>query len=118
MVNCSNKDGFPAEASELVRTYAYVALERCLRKCIEAEPDLPPEPPPAAKKAMYESLLPMGGIPDYTVTILLAGYYSLEAPEQPATLFASARVTLSRGLSISPNTDRSALRCGHRRCMT
>src|SRR5438270_640443 len=53
VVNCSNKDGFPAEASELVRTYAYVALERCLRKCVEEEPEAPPEPPPAAKKAMY-----------------------------------------------------------------
>ena len=103
-VNCSTKDNFPAEASELVRTYAYVALERCLRKCIEAEPEVPPEPPPAAKKAMYETLVPMGTIPDYTATILLASYYAPERSEPPAAVFAAARQTLSRGLQLSQQT--------------
>jgi hypothetical protein len=103
-VNCSTKDDFPAEASELVRTFAYVALERCLRKCIEAEPEVPPEPPPAAKKAMYETLVPMGTIPDYTATILLASYYAPERSEPPAAIFASARQTLSRGLQLSKQT--------------
>jgi hypothetical protein len=46
----------------------------------------------------------MGTIPDYTATILLAGYYSLDANETPAALFAAARSSLSRGLSISPGT--------------
>jgi hypothetical protein len=103
-VNCSTKDDFPAEASELVRTFAYVALERCLRKCIEAEPEVPPEPPPAAKKAMYETLVPMGTIPDYTATILLASYYSPEKSEPPAAVFAAARQALARGLQLSQQT--------------
>ncbi len=103
-VNCSNKDGFPAEASELVRTYAYVALERCMRKCVEGEPELPPEPPPAAKKAMFESLAPMGIISDYTAAVLLASYYSPETTEPPAAVFAAARATLSRGLQLSQQT--------------
>lgn len=102
--NCSTKDGFPAEASELVRCYAYVALERCLRKCIETEPEVPPEPPPAAKKAMYESLAPMGGIPDYTATVLLAAYYSPEGSEPAATVYVAARATLARGMQLSPQT--------------
>ena len=103
-VNCSNKDGFPAEASELVRTYAYVALERCLRKCVEEEPDLPPEPPPAAKKAMYEALAPMGATVDVSAHILLASYYPLLATETPAQVYAEARQTLGRGLKVSPQT--------------
>jgi hypothetical protein len=103
-VNCSTKDRFPAEASELVRAFAFVALERCLRKCVEAEDEMPPEPPPAAKKAMYETLAPMGTIPDYHATILLASYYSLDSSEAPATVFAAARQALSRGLQLSPQT--------------
>ncbi len=103
-VNCSNKDGFPAEASEVVRTYAYVALERCLRKCMEAEPDAPPEPPPAAKKAMFEAIAPMGATVDYSVHILLANYYPMDAKESPAQLYASARQALGRGLKVSPRT--------------
>jgi hypothetical protein len=103
-VNCSNKDGFPAEASELVRTYAYVALERCLRKCVEEEPEAPPEPPPAAKKAMYEALAPMGSTVDYSSHILLASYYPLQATETPAQIYSEARHALSRGLKISPQT--------------
>jgi hypothetical protein len=103
-VNCSTKDKFPAEASELVRTYAYVALERCLRKCVEAEDEIPPEPPPAAKKAMFETLAPMGTIPDYHATILLASYYSLDSNETPAAVFAAARVALAKGLELSPRT--------------
>jgi hypothetical protein len=103
-VNCSNKDGFPAEASELVRTYAYVALERCLRKCVEEEPEAPPEPPPAAKKAMYEALAPMGTTLDYFGHILLASYYPQEAKETPAQVYAEARQTLARGLKVSSQT--------------
>lgn len=103
-VNCSNKDGFPAEASELVRTYAYVALERCLRKCMEEEPEAPPEPPPAAKKAMYEMLAPMGDTFDYSGHILLASYYPLQPTETPAQVYANARQTLARGMRVSPQT--------------
>jgi hypothetical protein len=103
-VNCSTKDGFPAEASELVRCYAYVALERCLRKCIQDEPEQPPEPPPAAKKAMYEALSPMGSVPDYTAAILLAAYYSPDKSESASAIFADARLALSRGLQVSPQT--------------
>jgi hypothetical protein len=103
-VTCSTKDTFPAEASELVRTYAYVALERCLRKCMEAEPEVPPEPPPAAKKAMYESLAPLGTTPDYNDAVLLTAYYSPEKSEPPATVFSAARLTLARGLDLSPQT--------------
>ncbi|MBM3979494.1 MAG: hypothetical protein FJ304_04275 [Planctomycetes bacterium] len=103
-VNCSNKDGFPAEASELVRTYAYVALERCLRKCAEEEPDAPPEPPPAAKKAMYEALVPMGATVDYSAHILLASYYPTEARETPAQVYAEGHRALARGLKVSPRT--------------
>lgn len=101
-VDCSTKDGFPAEASELVRAYAYVALERCLCKCVEAEPEVPPEPPAAAKKAMYESLAPMGAEADYNVAILLAGYFSPDAKETQASLFSAARVILAKGLQLSP----------------
>jgi len=101
-VDCSTKDGFPAEASELVRAYAYVALERCLRKCVQADPETPPEPPAAAKKVMYETLAPMGNAPDYTVAILLAGYYSLDSTETTASVFVAARQTLARGLQLSP----------------
>ncbi|MCI0704621.1 MAG: hypothetical protein L0241_26490 [Planctomycetia bacterium] len=103
-VNCSNKDGFPAEASELVRTYAYVALERCLRKVVEEEPELPPEPPPAAKQAMYESLAPIGQTLDYSAHIILANYYPMSPTETPAQIIADARLTLSRGLHLSPHT--------------
>ena len=101
-VNCSTKDGFPAEASELVRAYAYVALERCMRKCMEAEPELPPEPPPAAKKAMLETLVPMESTPDYTVAILLASYFSLESTETAAIIFDAGRQTLAKGMQLSP----------------
>lgn len=101
-VNCSNKDGFPAEASEVVRTYAYVALERCLRKCVEEEPELPPEPPPGAKKAMYEALTPMGESVGYSAHILLASYYPIDAKETPSQIYADARQALARGLKISP----------------
>ncbi len=103
-VNCSNKDGFPAEASELVRTFAFVALERCLRKCIEGEDELPPEPPPAAKKAMYETLMPMGTIPNYTATILLASYYSPDSSETPDKILTAARLAIAKGLQLSPQT--------------
>ena len=103
-VNCSTKDGFPAEASELVRTFAYVALERCLRKCIEAEPEVPPEPPPAAKKAMYESLVPIGPIPDYTAAVLLAGYYAPDTAEPMSAVLPAARAAIARGLQLSPQT--------------
>ncbi len=103
-VNCSNKDGFPAEASELVRTYAFVALERCLRKCVEEEPEAPPEPPPAAKKAMYELLTPMGATVDYSAHILLAAYYPMEPRETAAQVYADARQALARGLKLSPQT--------------
>jgi hypothetical protein len=101
-VDCSTKDGFPAEASELVRAYAYVALERCLRKCIEAEPDTPPELPPTVKKAIYESLAPAGTDQEYTVAILLAGYYSPDSKETTSHVFVSARQSLSKGLQLSP----------------
>jgi hypothetical protein len=103
-VNCSNKDGFPAEASELVRCYAYVALERCLRKCIDTEQEMPPEPPAAAKKAMYESLAPIGPLSDYTTTLLLAAYFSPDANENPTAVIAAARATLGRGIQLSPQT--------------
>jgi hypothetical protein len=102
-VDCSTKDGFPAEASELVRAYAYVALERCLRKCVQADEN-PPEPPAAAKKAMYESIAPLGSVPDYTVAILLAGYYSLDSMETVTAVFAAARLSLAKGLQLSPRT--------------
>lgn len=104
-VDCSTKDGFPAEASELVRAYAYVALDRCMRKCVQAESEIPPEPPAGAKKAMYESLAPTGSTPDYTVSILLAGYYSLNSTETNASVFAAARQTLARGLQLSPRAS-------------
>jgi hypothetical protein len=103
-VNCSTSDGFPPEASELVRAYAYVALERCLRKCIETEPETPPEPPAAAKKALYETLVPLGEITDYTATILLTSYFSPDSPDTNANLYISARQTLSKGLQLSPRT--------------
>ena len=101
-VECSNKDGFPAEASELVRAYAYVSLERCLMKCVEAEPDVPPEPPPAAKKALYEMLAPIGSVPDYNMSILLAAYYSPDSTDSSAGVYVAARQTLAKGLQLSP----------------
>jgi hypothetical protein len=101
-VNCSSKDGFPAEASELVRAYAFVALERCLMKCVQGEPDVPPEPPPAAKKAMYETIAPMGGTEDYNQAILLAAYFSPDSTETTASLYLAARQTLAKGMQLSP----------------
>jgi hypothetical protein len=101
-VDCSTKDGFPAEASELVRAYAFVALDRCLRKCVQTDSETPPEPPAAAKKAVYETLAPAGSQPEYTVAILLAGYYSPDSTETTASVYASARQTLARGLQLSP----------------
>jgi len=103
-VNCSNKDTFPAEASELVRTFAFVALERCLRKCVEEEPDVPPEPPPAAKKAMYEMLAPIGQSVDYSAHILMASYYPMQPTETATQIYNEARQTLARGLHLSPHT--------------
>ena len=103
-VSCSTADGFPAEASELVRTYAYVALERCLRRCVEEEPELPPEPPPAVKKAMLETLAPIGETVSYSAHILLAAYFPTQAAETRDEVFAEARRVLSRGLKLSPRT--------------
>ena len=103
-VNCSNKDGFPAETSEVVRTLAYVALERCLRKCVEVEPELPPEPPAGAKQAIYEALVPIGTSADYQTHVLIASYYPLQTTETPARIYADARQCLARGWRVSPQT--------------
>src|SRR5438270_4506364 len=103
-VSGTNKDGAPAEVSELVKCYAYVALERCLRRCVEEEAEVPPEPPPAAKKAMYEMLTPMGGTFEYAGHILLASYYPLAAKETAAQVYADGRATLARGLRVTPQT--------------
>jgi hypothetical protein len=104
VVNCSNKDGFPIEASELVRAYAFVALERCMRRCAEAESEAPPEPPPAAKAAIYETLAPLGPTADAHTHILLASYFPPTGGEAPEAIFAEARATLARGLKLSPET--------------
>jgi hypothetical protein len=104
VVNCSNKDGFPAEPSELVRAYAYVALERCMRRCVEAEPETPPEPPPAAKAALYDTLSPFGPTCDAHTPILLASYFPPGGGEPPEKIYAEARQALARGLKLSPET--------------
>ena len=75
-----------------------------MRKCIEDEPDAPPEPPPAAKKAMYEMLAPMGDTVNYSSHILLASYYPLTPTETPAQVYAEARQTLAHGMRISQQT--------------
>jgi hypothetical protein len=102
-VSGTNKDGAPAEASELVKCYAYVALERCLRRCVEEEAETPPEPPPAAKQAMYELLVPLGVQADPGMYTLVA-HYALSAPEPAAKVYADARQALARGLTLSPQT--------------
>jgi hypothetical protein len=101
-VSGTNKDGAPAEVSELVKCYAYVALERCLRRCVEEEAETPPEPPPAAKQAMYELLLPIGAQADPGMYTLVAHY--LSAPEPASKVYAEARQALARGLTLSPQT--------------
>jgi hypothetical protein len=102
-VSGTNKDGAPAEVSELVKCYAYVALERCLRRCVEEEVETPPEPPPAAKQAMAELLLPIGVQADPGMYTLVA-HYALAAPEPAAKVYADARQALARGLTLSPQT--------------
>lgn len=104
VVNCSNKDGFPIEASELVRAYAYVALERCMRRCAEVEGEAPPEPPPAAKAAIFETLAPLGPTADAHTHILLASYFPPSGGESPEAIFAEARLTLARGIKLLPET--------------
>lgn len=103
-VNCSNKDGFPAEASELVRIYAFVALERCLRKCVQAEPEAPPEAPPAVKQALYESLKPVGSFTNLDREILLAAYFAPTAADTHVRIFRDAHTALGKGLKVSPTT--------------
>jgi len=102
-VNCSSKDGFPAEASELVRTFAFVALERCLRKCVESDEE-PPEQPPAVKQALFESLKPAGSAVVLDREILLAGYFSPILAESNEKIFANARHAIAKGLKVSPAT--------------
>lgn len=104
VVNCSKKDGFPAEASELVRTYAFVALERCMQKCVEGEPEPSPEPPPAAKKALLDTLAPLGPTADINTHILIASYFATDKTESTEKLHAAARAALARGLKLSPQT--------------
>jgi hypothetical protein len=102
-VNCSNKDGFPAEASELVRIYAFVALERCMRKCVEGEAEVPPEQPPPVKQALFEVLRPAGSEVNLDREILLAGYFTnVAAAETHARVFEEGRRTLAKGLKVSP----------------
>lgn len=101
-VNCSSEDKFPSEHSELVRTYAYVALERCMRKCIEGEPEPSPEPPPAAKQAMFQTVSPFGSHSEYMTSILMANYFATSGGD--SKVFSDARLTLSKGLRISPQT--------------
>ena len=103
-VSCTNRDGFPAEASELVRTYAYVALERCMQKCVVGDAEAPPELPPPVKQALFEALRPTGSDLDLTREILLAGYFAPAVPETPAKVYAFARQVLGKGLKLSPNT--------------
>ena len=103
-VNSSAEDKFPAERSELVRAFAYVALERCLRACQDAEPDDPPEPPAAAKQAVYETLTPFGPLADYTTQVLQASYYAAGAVGLPPGLYERARRVLARGLKLTPDT--------------
>jgi len=104
VVNCSNKDGFPAEPSELVRAYAYVALERCMSRCSEPEADAPPEPPPAAKAAVYETVSPFGTVVEVHSQILLANYFAPTGGEPAEKIYADARLALARGLKLSPET--------------
>lgn len=104
VVNCSNKDGFPAEASERVRAFAFVALERCMRRCSEPEGEAPPEPPPAAKSAIYETLTPLGPTADYHTPVLLAAYFPPAGGEPPEAVYAAARAALARGIKLSPET--------------
>ncbi len=53
---------------------------------------------------MYETLAPLGSIPDYTATVLLAAYFSPDTTESRASILGAARSTLSRGLDLSPQT--------------
>ncbi|MCE9532709.1 MAG: hypothetical protein K8T89_16555 [Planctomycetes bacterium] len=103
-VSNSNKDGFPAERSEYVLAFAYVALDRCLRSCMQAEPEQSPEKAPEKKAALnnanpalIQSLAENG-------TILKAGYYSLVDQMPTNAIYADARVALSKGLNLSPET--------------
>ncbi|MDB5310272.1 MAG: hypothetical protein JWO38_4474, partial [Gemmataceae bacterium] len=103
-VSCSTEDKFPAERSELVKAYAYVALERCLRRCVEAEPEPSPEPPAAAKQAVYETLTPFGPLADYTTQILMVSYFPPGGGDSSERVYESARRTLAKGLKLSPQT--------------
>ena len=103
-VNCSTEDGFPAEASELVRAFAYVALQRCLRKCVAADEEPPPEPPAAAKAAVYQTLAPFGTPADPATAVVVASYFTPGRADDPATVYADARGVLAKGLNLSPHT--------------
>lgn len=101
-VNGSSEDKLPGERSERVRAFAFVALERCLRSCQEGEPEPAPEPPAAAKAALYESLTPLGPTADANTTILLTSYFAPGAMEPAAVVREKAARALARGLHLTP----------------
>jgi hypothetical protein len=109
-VNGSNKDGNPAERSELVLAYAYVALERCLKCCIDVEPEpMPekplerPENPPSPEKALslaveqfssnLAPLVPIGSEENTT-----------NSATSRTKLYAEARAALAKGIKLSSET--------------
>lgn len=101
-VNGTAEDKFPAERSDRVRAFAFVALERCLRSCTDAEPEPAPEPPAAAKAALTQTLSPLEGVADANAAILLASYFAPGAMETTATVRENATRALARGLRLAP----------------
>jgi hypothetical protein len=105
VVNCSDEDGFPAEHSELVIAYAYVALDRCLRSCMSMDAAKPPESPPAKEPdeiKKTEAILKSDAA-QAPSEIQLAFYGQLQRLPK-TSVYASAKQALSRGLKLSRET--------------
>lgn len=85
VVNQSDKDGNLAEESERVRLTAFLALEKCLRVC-QPKAEEPPEKPGPKEKAKEKG--EVAQVKFETMT--------------ESQVFAEARATLARGVSVSP----------------
>lgn len=110
-VSGSTKDGHPAERSELVLAYAYVALERCLNSCVEAEPEpIPekplqrPENPPSPEKALTLALAQFADDQPPALLPVGAEVNSKTPAAARSQVYAEARAALAKGINLSSET--------------
>jgi hypothetical protein len=108
-VSGSTKDGHPAERSELVLAYAYVALERCLNSCVEAEPEpMPekplqrPENPPSPEQALSLALAQF--TEDQPLLPIAAEANAKTSVAKRVQVYAEARAALAKGINLSSET--------------